>query len=55
MIGKPIKLSRESEKQVIIHQLSCHGVHEGSKGEQLDSLDYFSLVRLLAVKKAVES
>lgn len=55
MIGKSIKISKESERQIIIHQLSCFGVHEGNKGEQLKSLDYYSLRSLLAVKKAVQS
>lgn len=55
MIGKSIKLSRESERQGLIQQLNCYGIHEGSKGEQLSSLDYFTLLSMLAVKKAVES
>lgn len=55
MIGKTVKISKESERQVIIHQLSCYGIHEGNKGEQLSSLDYFTLLSMLSVKKAVES
>lgn len=55
MIRKPIRLSRESERQVLIHQLSCLGIHEGKNGEQLHSLDYFTLLNMLALKKAVES
>ena len=55
MIGQKVTLSKESEKQALIHQLSCIGIHEGNKGEQLQSLDYYSLRSLLAVKKAVQS
>lgn len=55
MIGQKVKLSRESERQALIHQLSCLGIHQGNKGDQLQSLDYYSLRSLLAVKKAVES
>lgn len=55
MIGQKIKLSRESEKHALVHQLSCIGIHQGNKEEQLQSLDYYSLRSLLAVKKAVES
>jgi len=55
MIGKSIKISKESERQVIIHQLSCIGVHEGNKGEQLSSLDYFTLLSMLSVRKAGQS
>ncbi|WP_313891147.1 hypothetical protein [Psychrobacillus sp.] len=55
MIGKPIKLSRESEKQIIIQELSCFGIHQTSNGEQLQTLDYFSLLNMLAVQKAIRS
>ena len=55
MIGKKVKLSKESERQVIIHQLSCVGVHEGNNGEQLCTLNYFSLWGERYVKKAVQS
>lgn len=55
MSGKPIKFSRESEKQIILHELSCLGIHQTEKGEQLQTLDYFSLLNLLAVQKAIRS
>lgn len=55
MIKKPIKLSRESERMVLIRELETRGVRENNNGQALESLDYFSLLSLLAVKRAVES
>lgn len=53
MIGKTIKLSKESEKQIVIQDLNRLDVYEGKKGESLHTLDYFSLVHLLAISRAV--
>lgn len=55
IIGQKVKLSRESKEQALIHQLSILGIHQGNKGEQLQSLDYYSLRSLLAVRLAVRT
>ncbi len=46
----------EAEKNYIIMQLEVvHFVHRGRSGELLSSMDYRSLVSLLAVQRAVAS
>jgi hypothetical protein len=55
MIYKQIIIQKESKIKYLIKQLNAKGIYKGPKGEQLQSLDYFSLLRLLAVKRAVES
>lgn len=55
MIGKTIKISKESERQFIIQDLNRLGVYEGKKGEALQSMQYFPLVHLLSINKAVRS
>ncbi|MEK3976082.1 hypothetical protein [Psychrobacillus sp. FSL K6-1267] len=50
---KPIKLSKESERQIVIQDLTRLGIYEDKKGEPIHSLSYFSLVHLLAMEKAV--
>ncbi|GGA31957.1 hypothetical protein [Psychrobacillus lasiicapitis] len=55
MIKKPIKLSRESERLVLIRELQIRGIQENNDGQALENLDYFSLLSMLALKKAVES
>lgn len=55
MIGKTIRISKESEKQIVIQNLRNMGVFEGQKGEKLHSMGYFALVYLLAVHKAMLS
>ncbi|WP_342538483.1 hypothetical protein MKY15_20785 [Sporosarcina sp. FSL K6-1540] len=46
----------EAEKNYIIMQLEVvHFVHRGRSGELLSSMDYRSLVSLLAVREAVNS
>ncbi len=41
------------ETEYIIHQLRVMDVQNGPSGELFDDMDYQSLVRLLAVKRAV--
>ncbi|UAW07753.1 hypothetical protein PVJ1_00019 [Psychrobacillus phage PVJ1] len=55
MIGKVINIQQESKTQYIIQHLNAKGIYKGRNGEQLHSMDYFSLVSLLAVIRAVES
>lgn len=55
MISKVINIQQESKIQYLIQQLNAKGIYKGSKGEQLHAMNYFSLVSLLAVKRAVES
>lgn len=55
MNGKVINIQQESTIQYLIKQLNTEGIYKGPKGEQLHLMDYFSLIRLLAVKRAVES
>ena len=55
MIHKQIIVQQESRIKYLVKQLNAKGIYKGPKGEQLQSLDYFSLIRLLAVKRAVES
>jgi len=46
----------EAEKDYVIMQLEVvHFVHRGLSGELLSSMDYWSLVSLLAVQRAVNS
>lgn len=55
MIGSKIKISRESEMQIIIQELHTLGVYENVKNEPLESLGYHQLVHLLATKRAVRA
>lgn len=55
MIRKEVIIQQESKAEFLINQLNAKGIHHGPKGEQLQSMDYFSLIRLLAVQRAVES
>jgi hypothetical protein len=55
MIGQKITFSKESRRQIIIGDLQRTGVHEGSKGESLNTLDYSTLRSMLSVKQAVNS
>ena len=50
---KTIKLSKESERQIVIQDLTRMGIHSDKKGERIQSLDSLSLVYLLAINKAV--
>lgn len=53
MIGMKIRMSRESEKQVLINELNLLGIYENMKSEPLDSLDYYTLRSMLATEMAV--
>lgn len=55
MIGRTIKPSLETRRQMLIDDLQRVKIHEGSKGEQLQKMDYYSLRSLLARSIAVES
>ncbi len=55
MIGRTIKLSLETRRQMLIDDLQRQGLHEGPEGEQLQKMDYYSLRSLLARSMAVES
>jgi len=55
MNGKVINIQKESTIQYLIKQLNAEGIYKGPEGEQLHLMEYFSLIRLLAVKRAVES
>ena len=45
----------KSEKGIVIRELTELKVVEGPNGESLQDMDYQSLVRLLAIKRAVAS
>lgn len=55
MIGKFVKPSRESEKQIIIQDLNLLGIYETVKGETLETKSYYTLRSLLAVEQAVRA
>lgn len=44
----------KNEIEIIIAELASRNVTEGQNGERLSSMDYRSLVSLLAVKMAVQ-
>lgn len=43
----------KEQKKIVIDKLRALGVRSGRNGESLHGMDYQSLVRLLAVKRAV--
>lgn len=47
-----IKLSREAERQVLIHDLLIMGVTD-INGQDIHSADYYTLRHTLAVKRAI--
>lgn len=55
MIYKQIIIQKALKIKYLIKQLNAKGIYKGPKGEQLQSMDYFSLIGLLAVQRAVES
>lgn len=55
MKSRYVKLSRESEKQIIIQDLNRYGVFETMKGDELDTLDYYALRGMLAIELAVRA
>ncbi len=45
----------KSEIEIIIAELAIHNVTSGLHGEPLHKMDYQSLVRLLAIREAMNS
>lgn len=46
-------MNKTGEMYIIEELILVHGITEGPKGEKLSSMDYRSLVSLLAVQRAV--
>ena len=51
MIGKKMPVSQEAMRQAFVQELRNMGITEGRNGEQLNHLDYHSVLNLVTIER----